>query len=102
LDLQCGLIADSWVVGIRAHNNIFPINVLRPGVLCAAASKALVDARVARRVPADLGGFVTVFLKCLLGNTGVGRGGCRVELLPAAMFTSNYVLDVGNVVLCFD
>ena len=68
LDFQCGLITDSGVVGIRAHDDKLPINVFRPRVVWAAASKALVGARTACRVSADFGSVVTVFSKCLLGN----------------------------------
>lgn len=63
-------------MSIRARHNEFPVNISGPGVMCAAASKALINARADQGVLADLGGVVTIFLKCFLGHTRICHGGC--------------------------
>ena len=97
LDIQLGLLAYAWFVGVRADNYVLAIDHFGPRVR-SATSKTLV-ATVILRVPADPSSGIPISVQVLLGNTWIGLGACRMELLSTSLLYPDDVPVVGQIVL---
>jgi hypothetical protein len=97
LDIQLSLLAYAWFVGIRADNYVLAVDHFGPRVR-STASKTLVAAAILR-VPADPSSGVPISAQVLLGNTWIGLGACRMELLSTSLLHLDDVPDVGQIVL---
>ncbi len=97
LDIQLGFLVYAWLVGVRADNKVISVNHFGPRVR-SATSKTLVAAAILT-VPADPSSVIPILVQGCLGNTWIGLGACRMELLSNSLLYPDDVPDVGQIVL---